>query len=402
MEILVINAGSSSLKYQLIDVQSGQALAKGLAERIGMVGSNIGHTWVRNGEFNKKEIEVSLADHNEAFDVISNLLTDAQTGVILHRGDIKAIGHRVVHGGEKYAETQVVTSEVKKAIEELIPLAPLHNPTNLIGINAAEKVFPNATQVAVFDTAFHHTVPAKAYRYAIPKKFYEQDGIRAYGFHGTSHKYVYEQAVKTMGNKGLKAITIHLGNGASMCAINERGESVETTMGFGPLAGLIMGTRSGDIDPSIIFHMADELKMPLNEIKNVLNKASGMLAIGGSNDARDVAKAYYQGDANAILCYEMYAHRIKKYIGAYMAILNGVDAIIFTAGIGENDALTRHQVCEDLSGLGILLNEQANTEKNHPKQLVEIQTADSKVKILVVPTNEELEIAFQVHELVKG
>lgn len=401
MEILVINAGSSSLKYQLINVKTGNVLAKGLAERIGMDGSNISHSWTKDETESKKNIQVELPDHTVAFNVISDLLISKETGVINQRADIKAIGHRVVHGGEHYTKTQIVTDEVKQAIEELIPLAPLHNPANIIGIKAAEKAFPNATQVAVFDTAFHHTIPEKAFRYAIPERFYREGRIRAYGFHGTSHKYVYEQASKYLNRTDLKAITIHLGNGASMCAINERGESVETSMGFGPLAGLIMGTRSGDIDPSIIFHMAEEMSMPLEEIKNILNKQSGMLGIAGSNDARDVTKLYNEGDKNAVLCYEMYTHRIKKYIGAYTAVLNGVDAVIFTAGIGENDALTRKLSCQNLSGMGIVLDEEANISKNHPKQPVSIETSDSNVKILVVPTNEELEIALQTYEVVK-
>ncbi|WP_346238586.1 acetate/propionate family kinase [Niabella insulamsoli] len=401
MEILVINAGSSSLKYQLIHIETGQVLAKGLAERIGMPGSNIVHEWTKGEEVFKKKLDVALQNHTVAFDVIAGLLIDAETGVIRQQEDIKAVGHRVVHGGEHYTETQVVTDEVKQAIRELASLAPLHNPANLIGINAAEKAFPNAVHVAVFDTAFHHTIPEKAFRYAIPERFYQHDRIRAYGFHGTSHKFVYEQAVKHLEAPDLKAITIHLGNGASMTAINEKGESIETSMGFGPLAGLIMGTRSGDIDPSIIFHMVEEMDMSLDDIKEILNKQSGMLGIAGSNDARDVIRLYQEGDKNAILCYEMYAHRIKKYIGAYMAVLNGVDALIFTAGIGENNELARRLCCENLSGLGIELDVQANAAKNHPSQVVEVNTAASKVKILVVPTNEELEIAQQTYALVK-
>jgi len=402
MEILVINAGSSSLKYQLINVETGNVLAKGLAEKIGFSDGIIKHEWVKNGEEFKTKVTKDLPDHTVAFDVIAAMLTNEETGVIKQTEDVKAIGHRVVHGGEAYTEPQIITEEVKKAIEELIPLAPLHNPANLTGIIAAEKTFPNAVHVAVFDTAFHHTIPEKAYRYAIPEKFYVQDRIRAYGFHGTSHKYVYEQAAKHLDNKNLKAITIHLGNGASMTAINEEGKSVETSMGFGPLAGLIMGTRCGDIDTSVIFHMAEEMEMPLAEIKTVLNKQSGMLGIAGSNDSRDIAKLYKEGDKNAILCYEMYAHRIKKYIGSYTAILNGIDAIIFTAGIGENDEITRQQVCKNLSGLGIILDEAVNISKNHPNELVEMQTKESAVKILVIPTNEELEIALQTYELVKS
>ncbi|ANH81398.1 acetate kinase [Niabella ginsenosidivorans] len=401
MDILVINAGSSSLKYQLFNMEDGKVLAKGIAERIGVKGGNINHSWMRQGAYLTKTLDIDMPDHHAAFDEISGLLVSKDAGIIQHKDDIDAVGHRVVHGGEHYTQTQKITDAVKKAIEELIPLAPLHNPANLIGINAAEKAFPNAAHIAVFDTAFHHTVPEKAFRYAIPEKYYLQDRIRSYGFHGTSHRYVYGQAVKYLNNKKLKAITIHLGNGASMCAINEKGESVETSMGFGPLAGLIMGTRSGDIDPSVIFHMADELKIPLEDIKNVLNKQSGMLGIGGSNDARDIGRLYEEGNKNALLCYEMYGHRIKKYIGAYTAVLNGADAIIFTAGVGENDALARHYACEGLSALGIVLDEAANVSGNHPEEPVEIQSGSSKVKILVIPTNEELEIALQAYQVMR-
>ncbi|GAB3417994.1 acetate/propionate family kinase [Niabella aquatica] len=401
MEILVINAGSSSLKYQLINVESGKVLARGLAERIGMGSGNISHTWTKGVQEFKKKIDKDLPDHNIAFDMISELLTGEETGVIKQREDIKAIGHRIVHGGEHLSETQIVTEDVKQKIRDVIPLAPLHNFAHLIGIEAAEKTFSNAVQVVVFDTAFHQTMPEKAFRYAIPEKYYKKHAIRAYGFHGTSHKYVYEQAVKYLEKNDLKAITIHLGNGASMSAVNENGQCVETSMGLGPLAGLIMGTRSGDIDPSVIFYMAEELNMSLTEIKSLLNKESGMLGLAGSNDARDVSKAYHEGDKAAILCYEMYTHRIKKYIGAYAAVLNGTDALIFTAGIGENDTLTRSLSCANLSGLGIVIDEAANLSKNHPSAPVEIQTANSRVKVLIIPTNEELEIAHQTYEVVK-
>lgn len=401
MNILVINTGSSSFKYQLIDVENNKVLARGLAERIGAQGGLIKHSWTKDGKSGNEELVIDLPDHHVAFEQIAQLLTAPDTGVIRRLDDIEAIGHRVVHGGEHFVETQVITPEVKQAIAELIPLAPLHNPVNLIGIEAAEKSFPAATQIAVFDTAFHHTIPEKAFRYAMPEKFYKENGIRAYGFHGTSHKYVYEQAAQYLHKKDLKAITIHLGNGASMCAINEKGESVETSMGFSALCGLIMGTRTGDIDPSVIFHMTEELEMPLGEVKNILYKESGMLALAGSNDARDVSGLYYQGDKNAILCYEMYTHRIKKYIGAYIAVLNGVDAIIFTAGIGENDVLTRSLTCKNMDALGINIDEDANSTKNHPSEPVEVQAADSRIKILIVPTNEELEIAHQSYQLIK-
>lgn len=254
--------------------------------------------------------------------------------------------------------------------------------------------------MAVFDTSFHHTIPEHAFRYAIPEKFYTEDGIRVYGFHGTSHKYVYSEAKKYLNHSRLKAITIHLGNGSSMTAIDENGHSIDTTLGFGPLCGLIMGTRSGDIDPAVIFHMAEEMNMPVKEIKNILYKDSGMLGLAGSSDARDVKAKYNEGDKNAKLCYEMYGYRIRKYIGAYIAALNGVDALIFTAGLGENDTLTRSYACKNLEALGIELDEAANEARNHPKETVEIQAAGSRVKILVIPTNEELEIARETHELV--
>lgn len=400
MYILVINAGSSSLKYQLFNIETKAVLAKGLAERIGISDGKIKHEYTKDGQKFEKVVNSELSDHSIAFEIISSLLTDQEMGVIAKPEDITAVGHRIVHGGEKFVQTQVITQEVKDAIKALIPLAPLHNPPNLTGVEAAEKNFPSATQVAVFDTSFHHTIPEKAFRYAIPEKFYKEDGIRVYGFHGTSHKYVYNEAKKYLNNDKLKAITIHLGNGSSMTAIDENGHSIDTTLGFGPLCGLIMGTRSGDIDPAIIFHMAEEMEMPLSQIKNMLYKESGMLALAGSSDARDVGAKYNQGDKNAILCYEMYGYRIRKYIGAYIAALNGIDAIIFTAGLGENDALTRTYACKDLQWLGIDLDEATNETKNHPKEPVEIQTPESRVKILVIPTNEELEIARETYELV--
>ena len=401
MYILVINAGSSSLKYQLFDIETKAILAKGVAERIGIQGGKIKHQYLRDGQNFEKLVHTELADHTVAFEIISGLLTDKEIGVIARPEDITAVGHRIVHGGEKFVDTQVITKEVKDTIRSLIPLAPLHNPPNLIGVEAAEKNFPNAVQVAVFDTSFHHTIPEKVFRFAIPEKFYKEDRIRVYGFHGTSHKYVYNEAKKFLHNPELKAITIHLGNGSSMTAIDKNGHSVDTTLGFGPLCGLIMGTRSGDIDPAIIFHMAEEMEMTLAQIKNMLYKESGMLGLAGSSDARDVGAKYQQGDKNAILCYEMYGYRIRKYIGAYIAALNGVDALIFTAGLGENDALTRTYACKDLQALGIELDEELNHSSNHPSQPVEIQTANSKVKILIVPTNEELQIARETYELVK-
>lgn len=400
MQILVINAGSSSMKYQLIETDDKTVLAKGLAERIGIAGSRIKHQFTKNGTTNEKVVEQHLPDHNVAFEMITQLLTDKDDAVIASPDAITAVGHRIVHGGEKFSETQVITPEVKDTIRALIPLAPLHNPANLIGVEAAEKFFPNAVQVAVFDTAFHQTLPEHAFRYAIPEKFYTEDKIRVYGFHGTSHKYVYNEAKKFLQNDKLKAITIHLGNGSSMTAIDENGHSVDTSLGFGPLCGLVMGTRSGDIDPSVIFHMVEEMNMPLEKVKNILYKESGMLGLAGSSDARDVAAKYKEGDRNAALTFEMYGYRIRKYIGAYMAALNGVDALIFTAGLGENSVLTRSYACKNLDGLGVELDEQLNVEKKHTDEAIEIQTSTSRVKILIVPTNEEWQIAKEVSELV--
>ena len=401
MNILVINAGSSSLKYQIIEILSQKVLAKGLAERIGIDGSRIKHEYATNEGFSEFVLNENLPNHATAFEAITQLLMHQDFGVIENPESIKAIGHRVVHGGEKFTKTQMITPEVKEAIKTLSPLAPLHNPANLIGIEASEKFFPKALQVAVFDTAFFSTLPEFAYRYAIPKKFYTENGIRVYGFHGTSHKFVYNEAKKILKNEELKAITIHLGNGASMAAVNENGESIDTTLGFGPLCGLAMGTRSGDIDPSVIFYMVEELGFSLQEVKNILNKESGMLGVGGSSDARDINEKCEQGDADAKLTLELYTYRIKKYIGSYFAALNGIDTIIFTAGLGENDAVVRSWSCKNLEALGIKLDEEANVKFNHTKVPVEIQAPESKVKILIIPTNEELEIAQQTYELIQ-
>lgn len=400
MNILVINAGSSSLKYQIIDVVAQKVLAKGLAERIGIEGSKIKHQYTFGEGFNECTLENDLPNHSTAFEAITKLLTHEEFGVIESPDQIKAVGHRIVHGGEKFSKTQIITPEVKEKIKALIPLAPLHNPANLIGVEASEKFFPNALQVAVFDTAFFSTLPDFAYRYAIPKKFYTENRIRVYGFHGTSHKYVYSEAKKHLQKNDLKAITIHLGNGASITAIDQDGKSKDTTLGFGPLCGLAMGTRSGDLDPSVIFYMVEELGLTLNQVKTILNKESGMLGLGGSSDARDIGDKYTQGDADAQLTLDLYTYRIKKFIGSYYATLNGVDALVFTAGLGENDATVRSLACKNLEALGIKLDEEANVKLNHAKTPVEIQASDSKVKILIIPTNEELEIARQTYELI--
>ncbi|MFV0237376.1 MAG: acetate/propionate family kinase [Flavobacteriales bacterium] len=394
MNILVINAGSSSVKYQLIDMNSKQAIATGLVERIGIEGSRIKHDYFINGQENRKIIEQAVNNHEMALTLVANLLMDDQIGVIKNPDDIKAVGHRVVHGGEKFAKTVLITPEVKNVIKELVPLAPLHNPANLMGIEVAEKVFFNAKQVAVFDTSYHQSMPEKAYRYAIPNSFYEENGIRRYGFHGTSHQFVYNQATNYLQNSNLKAITLHLGNGASVAAIDSN-QVKDTSMGLGPLAGLIMGTRSGDLDPSIIFYMVEELGLTLSEVKNILNKKSGMLGITESSDARDIDKKYHKKETKAILGNEMYSYRIKKYIGSYIASLNGVDTLIFTGGIGENDALMRSLICQNLDALGIQLDESLNEKRNHAKKIEEIHVQNTNIKILIIPTNEELQIAYE-------
>lgn len=401
MEILIINSGSSSLKYQLIDSTTGEAQAKGIVERIGIDGSLIKYTAIKNGKEIEVKKELPIATHEEGMKLVSDLLTDKEVGVINNPEDIETVGHRVVHGGEKLVKPTLVTEEVKKEIERIIPLSPLHNPGHLAGINVAEKIFHKAKHVAVMDTAFHQTMPAKAYRYAIPNTYYEEYGIRAYGFHGTSHKYVDAQARQYLKNKQLKNVTIHLGNGSSMAAVNEEGKCIDTSMGLTPLDGLVMGTRSGSIDASVVFYLGEELAMPFAEVKQLLNKKSGMLGLAGSSDARDVSEKYHKNDPNAVLCYEMYAYRIKKFIGAYAAALNGLDSITFTAGLGENDALIRSLSCENMNFLGIDLDENKNEKLNRPKEIVELQSEKSKVKILIVPTNEELQIANEVVELLQ-
>lgn len=400
MEILIINSGSSSLKYQLIDTQTGTAVAKGLVDRIGIEGSLVKYVAIKNGTENEVKKQLPISNHEEAMKVVTDLLSDSNIGVINNPDDIKAIGHRVVHGGEKFVQPTIITEEVKSEVEKLISLSPLHNPACLEGIRSAEKIFTKATHVAVFDTAFHQTMPAKAFRYAIPNEFYEKNGVRAYGFHGTSHKYVDNQARNYL-NTSIKNITIHLGNGSSMAAVDENGQCMDTTMGLTPLDGLVMGTRSGQIDAGVIFYLANQLNLSTKEIDTILNKKSGMLGLTGSSDARDVSDKYFQNDPNAVLCYEMYAYRIKKFIGAYAAILNGLDSITFTAGLGENDDLVRLLACRDLEFLGIEIDEEKNLKLNRPKQVVEIQKDSSKVKILIIPTNEELQIANEVVSLLK-
>jgi acetate kinase len=396
MNIFVVNSGSSSIKYQLFKMPNEKPICTGLVERIGLENSVITHKLFLNGEEKIIRRQLDLNDHEAALKEVVELLTDHQIGVIHNPDEIDAVGHRVVHGGESFASTTVITNEVKAEIKKLFSLAPLHNPANYLGIEVAEKIFTRAKQVAVFDTAFHQTMPEKAFRYAIPQHFYHDKGIRAYGFHGTSHKYVTEKTLEYLDNPSVKIITIHLGNGCSMTAVNA-GKSVDSSMGFGPVCGLIMGTRSGDVDPFIIFHLVNQLGYSLDQVNNLLNKQSGMQGLTGFSDMRDITKAIAEGNEDAELAYEMYAYRIKKYIGSYAAVLNGVDAIVFTGGVGENDMNVRRMVCRDMEYLGIHLDEEKN--KIRSGNIREINSDSSRTKVLIVPTNEELEIVKQCYEL---
>jgi acetate kinase len=396
MNIFVINSGSSSIKYQLIKMPEAALICSGLIDRIGLGNSSITHKNYKGETETVHKETLDIADHAVGLQEVARLLTNADFGVIKDPAEIKVVGHRVVHGGESFSKTTIITPEVKEEIKKLFPLAPLHNPPNLLGIEVAEKIFTNAKQVAVFDTAFHQTMPAVAYRYAIPKEFYTEQGIRAYGFHGTSHKYVSEKAAEYLHKPNAKIITIHLGNGCSMAAV-DAGKCIDTTMGIGPINGLMMGTRSGDIDQSVIFHLVNQLGYSIEQVNTMLNKKSGMLGLTGFSDMRDIRAEIEKGNTEAALAYDLYAYRIRKYIGAYTAALNGLDAIVFTAGVGENDALTRKLSASHLEFLGIHLDEAKNSAT--AKGIREINTTDSAVKILIVPTNEELEIARQCYSL---
>jgi acetate kinase len=402
MKTLVINAGSSSIKYQLFDMGNQNVLAAGLVERIGESVGRIRHRVDPEGE--KQEIirDRTIEDHGKGLKLVVDLLTDADFGVITTPSEIEAIGHRVVHGGDKFSQTTIIDDEVKAAIKALSPLAPLHNPANLTGILVATEVFPEATQVAVFDTAFHQTMPPEAYRYAIPQEYYDKYRIRSYGFHGTSHLFVSRKAIEYLGKpvEDTKIITLHLGNGASVAAV-KGGQSIDTSMGFSPLPGLMMGTRSGDIDPAIIFYLGRNLGMSYDEIDNLLNKKSGLMGICGDNDLRDIQLRRTAGDPAATLALEMYSYRVKKYIGAYMVALNGVDALVFTAGAGENNDTVRWLSCLGLENLGIELDEEKN-KGGVTGEVTEIQTLNSLVKVLIIPTNEELEIAQQTLAVIQS
>ncbi len=397
MKILVINCGSSSLKYQLIDSETEEWLAKGLCERIGIDG-RIVYT-PAEGE---KEIEESpMPDHTNAIKLVLKYLTNDKTGVLKSLDEIGAVGHRIVHGGEKFASSVVINDEVIKAIEECNDLAPLHNPANLIGIDACRKLMPTTPMVAVFDTAFHQTMPEKAYLYGLPNSYYEKYKIRRYGFHGTSHSYVSKRCADVLGKKyeDLKIIVCHLGNGASVSAV-KNGKCVDTSMGLTPLEGLIMGTRSGDIDPAILEFIAKKENLDIAGVMNILNKKSGVYGMSGnlSSDFRDLEDAHNAGNKLATQALEAFCYRTAKYVGAYVAAMNGVDAICFTAGIGENAGIVRSKVCEYLGYLGISIDEEKNKIRGEE---VIFSTDDSKVKTLIIPTNEELAIARETVALVK-
>ena len=395
MNVLVINCGSSSLKFQLINSDTEAVLAKGLCERIGIDGSL---TYQPAGGEKTTENK-AMPTHTEAIQFVIDALTDANRGVVKSLDEIGAVGHRVVHGGEKFASSAVITDEMIKAVEECNDLAPLHNPANLIGIDACKKLMPNTPMVGVFDTAFHQTMPEEAYMYGLPYEYYEKYKVRRYGFHGTSHSFVSKRTAEIMNKpyEETKTVVCHLGNGASICAV-KNGKSVDTSMGLTPLEGLVMGTRSGDIDPAILEFLAKKENMDITELMNMLNKKSGVHGVSGiSSDFRDLTAGAEAGNKRAKIAIDVFAYRVAKYVGSYVAAMNGVDAIAFTAGIGENVCLVREKVCSYLEYLGITLDKEANAKRGEE---IEISTPDSKVKVYVVPTNEELAIARETVALV--
>ena len=396
MEILVINAGSSSLKYQLMDPETGFVFAKGLCERIGIDG-RLTHKVPQRDL--KVEREIPMPTHSEAIAAVLEVLQDAEVGVVRSVDEIDAVGHRVVHGGVKFAASCLIDEACKQAIRDCIPLGPLHNPANLMGIEACEKIMPGVPQVAVFDTAFHMTMPPKAYRYAIPEEYYEKDHLRRYGFHGTSHRYIAKRVEALTGRKDLKVVNCHLGNGSSLCAI-QNGQSVDTSMGLAPLCGVPMGTRVGDVDTTVAQFIADNYGKTIDEVLTILNKKSGVFALSGgvSSDFRDLEAGANEGNEKCRLALDKFAYEVKKYIGSYAAALGGLDVLVFTAGIGENDAATRASICEGMEWLGIKLDPEKN--KLRGKERV-ISAADSKVQVWVIPTDEELMIAQDTAELAK-
>lgn len=397
MKILVINAGSSSLKYQLIDMETEQVMAKGLCERIG-IGGHLKHTPLIGDKPVYNE-DVPMPTHSEAIAAVIEKLTSKEYGVVGSMKEIDAVGHRVVHGGEKFASSVLITDEVIKAIEDCTPFAPLHNPANITGINACKAVMGDVPMVAVFDTAFHQTMPGKAYMYALPYEYYKEDGVRRYGFHGTSHRYVSSRCAELMGKdiKDLKIVSCHMGNGSSICAI-DGGKCVDTSMGFTPLVGLPMGTRCGDLDPGAMQYIMNKYGLGIDEMLNILNKKSGVLGVSGvSSDFRDLDAAAAEGNDRAALALDMFKYWVAKVAGSYVAAMNGVDAIVFTAGVGENSADTRKGIAEYFGYLGVTIDDEANKKRGED---VMISTPDSKVKVFVIPTNEELVIARDTRDII--
>lgn len=402
MRILVINAGSSSIKYQLFDIDRKMVLASGMAERIGEDASVLTHTRILDdGRTVSAVQEEAIADHHEGLERIVDLLADQEHGVIRLKSEISAVGHRVVHGGETFHSPTIISDDVIDAIKENIPLAPLHNPPNLMGIEVAKLIFPNSPHVAVFDTAFHQTIPMKAFLYAIPFEMYQKHRVRRYGFHGTSHAFVAERAADYLGQSlsELNLITIHLGNGASIAAV-KNGKCMDTSMGMTPLEGLVMGTRSGDIDPALTFFLVDHLGMSFENAYKLLTEESGLKGICGTNDMREVIEKAEAGDSQAKVALEIYSYRVKKYIGAYFAALGSVNSLVFTAGIGENAPYIRELCCTGLKRLGIEIDSERNTASGN--EIREISASGSEVKILVVPTNEELRIAQETKKVIES
>ena len=394
MNVLIINAGSSSLKYQLMDPETGAVSAKGLCERI-YIDGRLTH----NANGKKIVKDIPMPTHSEAIAAVLAILVDPVDGVIKSTDEIDAVGHRVLHGGMEFYDSCIINDEVIAAIEKCIPLGPLHNPANLMGIRACQTVMPKTPQVAVFDTAFHMTMPPKAYRYAIPTEYYENDSIRRYGFHGTSHKYVTKRAIELMGRKDIKLVNCHLGNGSSLSAVKD-GKCQDTSMGLTPLAGVPMGTRSGDIDPAVVQFVMNKYGMSADECLNMLNKKSGVLALSGvSSDFRDIENGAEEGNENCALALDKFAYEVRKYIGSYAAALGGLDCLVFTAGVGENSASMRARICEGLEFLGVKLDPEKNNTRG--KEAI-ISADDSKVTVWVIPTNEELMIAQDTAALVNA
>ena len=394
MNVLIINAGSSSLKYQLMDPETGAVSAKGLCERI-YIDGRLTH----NANGKKIVKDIPMPTHSEAIAAVLAILVDPVDGVIKSTDEIDAVGHRVLHGGMEFFDSCIINDEVIAAIEKCVPLGPLHNPANLMGIRACQAVMPNTPQVAVFDTAFHMTMPPKAYRYAIPTEYYENDSIRRYGFHGTSHKYVTKRAIELMGRKDIKLVNCHLGNGSSLSAVKD-GKCQDTSMGLTPLAGVPMGTRSGDIDPAVVQFVMNKYGMSADECLNMLNKKSGVLALSGvSSDFRDIENGAEEGNENCALALDKFAYEVRKYIGSYAAALGGLDCLVFTAGVGENSASMRARICEGLEFLGVKLDPEKNNTRG--KEAI-ISADDSTVTVWVIPTNEELMIAQDTAALVNA